>query len=64
MDGLQLLKEIKDINQRLNLISNIIEQPIYKGSLGEDNLHKEITEFLGRSNKLKQQIINLKYIKI
>lgn len=64
MDGLQLLKEVRDINQRLNLISNIIEQPIYKGSLEEDELNKQVTEFIGRSAKLKEQITNLKFIKV
>lgn len=64
MDGLQLVKEISDINKRLRLISFVIENPIYKGTLEENDLSKETTEFLGRTDKIKEQIKNLKFIKI
>lgn len=64
MDGLQLVKELKDINERLRLISFVIENPIYKGTLEENDLSKETTEFLGRTDKIKEQIKNLKFIKI
>lgn len=63
MDGLQLLKEVRDINKRLKLISFIIEKPIYKGGLEENDLSKETTEFLGRTDKIKEQLKNLKFIK-
>lgn len=64
MDGLQLLKELKDINQRIRLISEIIEQPIYKGFLEDNDLNKEHSEFIRKSNKLEIQITNIKYIKV
>ncbi len=64
MDGLQLVKELQDINQKLKLISFVIENPIYKGTLNDDDLSKESTKFIDRSNKLKEQIKNLKFIKI
>ncbi len=64
MDGLQLVKELQDINQKLRLISFVIENPIYKGTLNDNDLSKETTEFIGRSDKLKEQITNIKYINI
>lgn len=64
MDGLQLVKELKDINERLRLISFVIENPIYRGGLEENDLFKETTEFLGRTDKIREQITNIKFIKI
>ena len=63
MDGLQLVKELKDINERLRLISFVIENPIYKGGLEENDLSKETTEFLGRTDKINEQITNIEFIK-
>lgn len=64
MDGLQLIKEISDINKRLKLISFIIEKPIYKNTLKEEDLQHECYDFMNSVDRIKEQITNIEFIKI
>jgi hypothetical protein len=64
MDGLQLLEEISNINKRLKLISFIIEKPIYKNTLKEEDLQHEACDFMNSVDKIKEQITNIEFIKI
>ncbi len=63
MDGLQLLKEIDDINKRLKLISFIIEKPIYKNTLKEEDLQHETSDFMHNVDRIREQITNIEFIK-